>query len=194
MQHAPRLCLLLLSVLLATPAWSTSVERLDHAQLVEHASTIFWGRCLEVRCEWNAERTQIFTVARFAPSAVLKGERQAVVELKVPGGRLDGKAYVIHGMPTFTAGEEAVVYVTRPHSKSGVCVPVGLGQGYYKVDRTGRDGRPAVARRDTRDLNLVDPDDPQGAGPGRVEHLPLDRLLERVRAEVERQRRASGPR
>jgi len=173
-----------LVLLVPRPGVATSVEALDEAELVDRAACIFWGDCVSTRAEWNAARTQIFTTVTFAPREVLKGEATALVELKVPGGELDGKAYVVHGMPRFRPGEEVVLYASARHQRSGVAVPVGLGQGYYVVDRSG-DGLPR-ARRDTSDLRLLERGDATGRT-GRVEEVGLHPLLERIRTEVTRQ-------
>lgn len=180
---------LLLPLLLGLPASSATVERLDHAALTGRAGRILWGDCVATRAEWNAERTRIFTTVRFARREVLKGEDEAVVEVKLPGGELDGRALVIHGMPRFEPGQEVVLFLTERHPRSGVSLPVGLGQGVFEVDRRG--GR-AVARRDTRGLELVTPGQPGGGDPGGLEELGLDELLAGTRAEVARQGGARG--
>ncbi len=164
----------------ARPAYSTSVEPLSAEELVDHAQTIVWGDCISVRTEWNRERTKILTRVQLASREVLKGDRAPTVELLLPGGELDGMAYVIHGMPRFREGQEAVVHVTAPHATSGIRLPVGLGQGVHTVERTGAQ---PVVRRDLRDLNFVVRGQPGGLQGG-VDEEPLEDMLVRVRGLV----------
>lgn len=179
---------LILSLAWLTTAEATSVKRLDQAGLVRHARTIFHGDVVSIRTEWNKARTCIFTVVTFAPREVLKGTRQALVTLKLPGGAKDGKATIVRGVPRFKVGQEVVVFASGRHKKSGVCYPVGLGQGLYRIDRRGRTG-PRV-RRDTRALRIVELR--KGKKPkvtrGKLEVGKLDPLLEAIRAEVAKQR------
>lgn len=169
----------------ARPAFSTSVEALSPEELVERAQTIVWGDCISVRPEWNRARTKILTRVQLASREVLKGDRAPTVELLLPGGELDGMAYVIHGMPRFREGQEAVVHVTAAHATSGVRLPVGLGQGVHTVERAG--ARPIV-RRDLRDLNFVIRGQPGGLQGG-IDEEPLDDMLVRVRTLVTAQAR-----
>lgn len=164
----------------ARPAFSTSVEALSPEELVERAQTIVWGDCISVRPEWNRNRTKILTRVQLASREVLKGERAPTVEVLLPGGELDGMAYVIHGMPRFRQGQEAIVHLTAPHAATGIRVPVGLGQGVHTVVRVG--ARPLV-RRDMRDLNLVLRGQPGGLQGG-LDEEPLDDMLIRVRSLV----------
>lgn len=174
-----------LVILWTSPARSTSVEQLDRAQVVERAAAILWGDCTSVEAEWDESRTRIFTRVRIVPREVLKGDRQlAALELKLPGGERDGKVYVVHGMPRFQPGQELVLCASAPHPKSGVRVPIGLGQGVWQVER--RAGAAGLARRDTRELMLMTPG-ARGGRSGALEELPLSELLERLRGEVARQ-------
>lgn len=183
--------LLALAVLLLAPRLgeTTTVKRLTHPQLVADAAEIVHGDCLEAAPEWDPSHRRIFTRVRFAVREQLKGEQGAsTMELLVPGGEIGGVSYVIHGMPTFTAGEEVVVYATQAHPQSKVKIPVGLDQGCYRIQRA--DGVAPAARRDTRQLILAEP----GKRParGRAETVPLDDLLQRIRSEVATQKKSAG--
>ena len=161
-------------------AGSTTVRALDEDGLIKRAACVFWGDCLEARPEWSADRRRIYTRVKFAPREVLKGDRAPLVELLIPGGELDGKAYVIHGMPRIRAGSVVVLFASDPHPKSKVCVPVGLGQGVYFVNRKGAVPK---ALRDTRDLGLLKPGERE-TGPGTLEVVELDALLGRLREKT----------
>jgi len=182
------LFLLSLALLLLAPRLgeTTTVKRLTHPQLVGAAAEIVHGDCLEAAPEWDSSHRRIFTRVRFAVREQLKGEGGSTMELLVPGGEIGGVSYVIHGMPTFEAGEEVVVYATAAHPKSKVKIPVGLDQGCYRI-RRAQSVAPA-ARRDMRQLILAEP----GKRParGRAETVPLDDLLQRIRSEVASQKKS----
>lgn len=180
---------LLATLLLATPAQATAVKKLSDADLVRDAKLIARAECLSISTEWGPERKRIFTRIRFSVSATLKGSERTALEVLLPGGERDGLSYVVHGMPEFRPGEEVVLFLTGAHKKSGICVPVGLGQGLYRIKRER--GKKAAAVRDTRSLLLVE----SGKTPrkGRLERLDLDELLTTVKAEVARQKAAKAP-
>lgn len=173
----------------AIEARPTTVEALDPEELVARAEAIVWGDVVRVQVEREGRR--IFTHVEVAPRETLKGQAAPTVSLKLPGGVLDGVAMVFHGMPRFEAGEEVVLHATPAHPRSGVRVPVGLGQGVHRVLRPAH-GR-ALATRDTRELHMVMPGG-AGARAGAREEVPLDDLLATIRAEVARQRDAGRPR
>lgn len=181
---------LLATLLFASPVEATAVKKLSEADLVRDAKLIARAECLSISTEWGPEQKRIFTRVRFAVTATLKGGERTSLEVLLPGGKRDGLTYVVHGMPEFRPGEEVVLFLTGAHKKSGICLPVGLGQGLYRVKR--ETGKKPSAVRDTRSLLLVE----SGKSPskGRLERLDLDDLLTSVRGEVARQKakRAQG--
>ncbi|MBX3465770.1 MAG: hypothetical protein KF878_02595 [Planctomycetes bacterium] len=171
-------------------ARSTTVEALEPEDLVARAEAIVWGDVVAVRADWDERRTRIYTHVEVAPRETLKGGPAPTVALKLPGGEVDGVVSVVHGVPRFRPGEEVVLHVTAAHARSGVRVPVGLGQGLHRVVRPGHG--PAIATRDTRDLHLARPG-VAGVQPGARDARPLDDLLQAIRGEVARQA-TGGPR
>lgn len=180
---------LLLSLWPLVEARSTTVEALSDQELVARAESIVWGDVVQVRAEREGNR--IYTHVEVAPREVLKGPPAPTVRLKLPGGEVGDVVSVFHGMPRFRTGEEVVVHATAAHARSGVRVPVGLGQGVHHVLRPAHGG--PVATRDTRDLHLVLPG-ATGARAGAQEEVPLDDLLSAIRAEVARQSANGGGR
>lgn len=170
-------------------ARSTTVEELTSAELVARSELIVWGDVVSVRAGWDDRHTRIFTHVEVTSRESLKGDVR-LVTLKLPGGEADGLVSVIHGMPQFRQGEEVVVHLTAQHPRSGVRLPVGLGQGVHRVLRPANG--PVVAARDTRELHLVRPG-VAGGQPGTSSEVELDTLLRSIRDEVARQA-ASEPR
>lgn len=176
--------------LVASPASATAVKELSDAELVANAKLIGRVECVATSTEWCAAGKRILTRVRFVVREVYKGDAQLRdLEILLPGGERDGLSYAVHGIPQFREGEEAVIFLTGQHPKSKICLPVGLGQGLYRVHR--RAGKPAEAVRDTRGLLLVG-EGKQKPRPGKLERVDLDELLAEVRAEVAKQRAARG--
>lgn len=170
-------------------ARSTTVEELTSAELVARSELIVWGDVVSVRSGWDDRRTRIFTQVEVTSREALKGDVTRVT-LKLPGGEADGLVSVIHGMPQFREGEEVVVHLSGRHPRSGVRVPIGLGQGVHRVLRPA--SGPVMAARDTRELHLVRPG-VAGGQPGTTSEVELETLLRSIRDEVARQG-AGGPR
>ena len=58
-QRSLGLAVLAASLVVAIPASSTTVVRLEHPDLVREANSIFWGRCLDAQPEWNDEQKKV---------------------------------------------------------------------------------------------------------------------------------------
>ncbi len=176
------LAALSLLVVVAAPAYSTTVAALAFEDLVDDAARVFHGTCTDVRVERGATG-RLQTRVTFSNRRALKGADDAQVEMVLPGGARDGQVLLIHGMPRFRPGEEVVLFATAPHARSGLSVPVGLAQGVYRVERTP--SGEAIASRDTRGLHLVDLTGGRAQPvPGRREAIPLSDLLAQVEARV----------
>ena len=184
---------LLASVVLAVagfvlPARASSVEALDDQELVKRAERIVHADVLRITVEWDDAHTRLFTIVELSPRETLKGDA-GVVTLKFPGGSRDGITTIVHGMPTFKVGEEVVVFVSSRHPKSGVCLPIGLGQGKWSCE-TDEKGR-RVARRTLHGVHLVGKPGAPDPFARMTTETPRDELLTSVRDEVGRQRKAA---
>ncbi len=171
-------------------ARASTVEALSDEDLVARARTIVHASVTRVHVEWDESHTRTFTLVDLAPAETLKGDAAPVVTLKIPGGQKDGIVTIVHGMPTFSEGEEVVVFVSEAHPTAGTCVPVGLGQGKWKVERDERGNR--IARRSLGGAKLVTKDgtDASDAAKKMRTERALDDLLSDVRAEVAKQKKA----
>src|SRR2546428_107957 len=100
---------LVLALLVCLPALASSVEPLSDEELVRRSDVIVHARVARVHVEWDSSHARLFTHVELDRKAALKGNVAAVVTLCIPGGSRDGMTTVIHGMPSFTEGEEVVV-------------------------------------------------------------------------------------
>ncbi|MEW6753461.1 MAG: hypothetical protein AB1505_21130 [Candidatus Latescibacterota bacterium] len=165
-------------VLAGSAVRATTVERLGLPELTGRADQVFVGTCQ------SAEAVDVdgqpHVRYRFRVDQALKGPAQGQVDLLLPGGRRDGVTLRIPGMPTFSPGEEAVLFLvgTRP----GPVWPAGLGQGAFRILREGA-AKPARAVQQLGGLSLVGgAAKPAVAPPGGMD---LEELLAQVRALVQ---------
>jgi hypothetical protein len=135
-------------------AGATVVERKDLPGLVKSAEWILEGRCIKKTVGLDRKGA----IATYYTVDVTKGFRGAkdrdTVVFAFPGGELDGKGFVIAGMPTLAVNEESLLFVTE-ETHRGIRVPVGLGQGRFKLERDAKTGEKRL-RQDLSNLQYID--------------------------------------
>lgn len=143
-----------LAALLALPAAATTLLQLNLEQLTDRADKIFRGTVIAIESGTvRAGGGELpIVVYRLRVEETFKGDvvaekdgEAAVVELKVVGDVKQRPA--VNGMqrltpladiPRLVMGEEYVLFTTRP-SVVGLSVPVGLGQGAFKIVDGGKE-------------------------------------------------------
>lgn len=164
---------------LALPSATASLLRaMDLAELTTGADQIVVGDVLSSESAWDAEHRSIYSTIEIGVQESWKGSPPANGRIKIRqlGGTVGQIEMSVPGMPRFTPGERALVFLRRTHV-------VGMSQGKRSVrwdsaskcwmadapDRTG--ALKVVLRGDART-----PEPSQGES--------LDHLRERVRALV----------
>ena len=133
LRHLRRVWLVLSLVLLASPAQATTVVAKPFSAVVQAAEIIAVGTVTTIAAEWDAAHNRPFTLVTFSTLDVLKGAHtEPELTLRVLGGpHPDGSILQVAGVPQFSLGERAVVFVT---GNDHYAVPlVGLWQGVYRV-------------------------------------------------------------
>jgi hypothetical protein len=137
-------------------AHATSVVRLNDQQLVGLSTLIVEGRVVEMRSEWNANRTQIHTLVTLQVNQTLKGTKSTTGSLTVRmlGGRVGDIVQQLVDAPTFSIDEEVIVFFERDPSN-----PVsiaGFNQGKMTVVSDAATGRRVIAERGIPHDEFVD--------------------------------------
>lgn len=157
-------------------AGASLVLALDLSEMTASAEQIVVAEVLAVRSGWNRAGSRIVTTVELKVAESWKGTvpGDGRVTLVQPGGVADGLETRVHGMPSFAAGERAVLFLGR----SAV---VGMAQGkrdlrWDQATRrwmTAAPDRGAAVTLDARGtMRPAPPEEP----------MPLDELRRRVRA------------
>src|SRR5687767_2231936 len=168
--------LVAVNILLSTPLQATTVAPADFNEMVNGSQVIVHGAVVDVRAHASGGRGTIETVITVTVVTALKGHAPSAVVFRVPGGQIGRYRRVMVGAPTFTPGEEVVLFLSGP--APAMPMPFGLHQGVYRVARSAGSA-------------MVTPVVPDGAGrvvrgdPAR-RPLALDAFARSVRAIVER--------
>jgi hypothetical protein len=183
----------LLGLLLCGPiaAMAASVLPLDLDAIIDGAATAFHGTCIETHSERDAQTGLIVTLTTFAVRDQLKGHAPQTHTIKQLGGRVGDLVSWVDGIPSFTPGEEYVVFLYGV-STAGFSSPVGLSQGRFAVH--GRPSGSVVGNgRDFREMMpAAAADTPASvrsqadAAPGRLIHMDLDEFKQLVRRRAAR--------
>jgi len=162
-----------LAALLAT----TILGPADVEALTASADAVVHGRVLGLRSHPGSQGGLIFTEASIAPIGWWKGTGGLQpIAVRVEGGTIGDIGQAVSGAPSFTPGDEVVLFLRR--IATGLYDVHRLGLGKFLV-RPGAGGR-LRATRDRTQLSCV------GCSASEEDDLVFDDLRERVR-------RATGP-
>jgi hypothetical protein len=142
----PVLLLLALSVTALIPDYGRSQSTdLALEQLATRSGVIAAGRVTDIRSEWNADRTRIFTHVTLAVDTYLKGTTTGnTLEVVVPGGEVDDVGERYSHVPRFS--QEEVVVVFAQADIHGTLRVTGGERGKISVRRDARTDRMMVGQ------------------------------------------------
>ncbi len=140
--------------------------------LVDHSTNIVTGRCVATTTEWNADRTKIVTVARYAIAEDIKGDVVGEIEVETLGGEIGEIGMYVPGMPTFQTGSDDVLFLTN--QRTGTFEIVGMSQGKFRISFETVSA-PPIVERSLEGMQLVGPRD------SRLERQRLSAFVRAVR-------------
>lgn len=80
-------------------------------ELAREAEVVARGTVVSTESRWSSDGRRIFTVVRLRVDEAWKGKPAEEVEIRVPGGSLDGIGQIVQGAARFQEGEEVVVFL-----------------------------------------------------------------------------------
>ena len=122
---------------------ATTVAPLSFEQLVKESSAVIYGRVVDVRPQWTADRRFIESVVSVDVITGMKGSAGERIAFTVPGGQVGRYLNIIPGAPVFAPGDLAVFFLTAHGAR--LPVTTGLTQGIYRVQRDAASGSMLVA-------------------------------------------------
>src|SRR5262252_1507172 len=122
------------TVVVAAPARASLIVALDAPAMVERADNIAVVDVASVRAAWDAGHERIVTTVDLIVVESWKGAAAPATRVVVaqPGGTVGDVTMTVFGMPRFSPGERALVFLRGAPDRARV---VGLAQGKRTMRR-----------------------------------------------------------
>ncbi|HXE80898.1 MAG TPA: hypothetical protein VNK41_09120 [Vicinamibacterales bacterium] len=160
----------------------TVIAPADLPELVAEATTIVQGRVVGAESRAVPGERSIETLVTIAADEYLKGAQGSHVTIRVPGGQIGDRRYVMIGAPVLRAGDEVILFLRS----RGPSVPwiLGLNQGVFRIRSDSR----LAARRErlSGDVRIVESmsESVRSMAPGPAGAVPLEAFKTRIRRLV----------
>src|SRR4030095_13484308 len=124
----------------ARPAAASQVLAMDLAQLTQESQRVVVGEITTVRSAWDAKHERIFTTVEVRVSEAWKGSMPSggVLTIVQPGGVAEGIEMRVHGMPAFTVGERAVLFLRGGAGQPAAVTGMGQGKRGLRFDSASK--------------------------------------------------------
>ncbi len=136
-----RRALALLLLLAAAPAAAATFVESSVEEVARSADVVVRGRVLSAVGRLTRDGRRVVTDVEIAVDRAWKGAPGPTVRVVVPGGSTGTLALSVDAAPTFSPGEEVVVFLSR---RGDAWTVMGHALGKYRVD--GADARPGLDR------------------------------------------------
>lgn len=124
------LTIALILTLSCTSLWATVLEKMPIETLTRVSTDIVRGVVEELRTEKDAKSGRIYTYTTVKASEWIKGQAVKSITIRQIGGSWDGLEMKIAGTPSFTVGEEVLVFVEKHEN---LYFLRGMGQGCFSI-------------------------------------------------------------
>ncbi|HWQ03367.1 MAG TPA: hypothetical protein VNL38_02710 [Candidatus Nitrosotenuis sp.] len=178
-RHMIRLLALLAALLAAAAASATTLVRMSLEEMAAAASAVARVKCLSSTSRW--EGGQIFTFTTFEVLETLKGSVPRSITVRLVGGQVAHIRAHVDGVPRFTPGEEAYLFLEP--TTNGELTVTSWAQGTFRVRQVSP--KVELVTQDTGGLSIFDPQTRQFRAGG-VRNLPVAEFRQRVSDAIER--------
>ncbi|MCP3105430.1 hypothetical protein LZ198_41875 [Myxococcus sp. K15C18031901] len=144
---------MLVTLLGGMPAAATTQLRVELAQLSKDADAVVHGVVRRTQSRWSGDGLRIVTDVEIEVSESLKGQPGGTVVVTQAGGQVGDIGQVVHGLASFSQGEEVVVFLRKRGKAFGLA---GQAQGKYQVQRAA-DGTAVLAVPEATEALILDP-------------------------------------
>lgn len=166
----------LVAMLAALPASASTFVAMSDEALVASSQAVVVGEVVQVDSFWNQDGTAVLTDATVQVAQTLAGSAPATVKVRTFGGAVGDYRIEAHGFPTFTVGEQMVLFLEQGGEGTYRVTGYQLGQYRVRQDRAGvATAYPALEHG----VKLLRMDGTSAPAPTA---LPLEALAQRVRS------------
>jgi hypothetical protein len=169
--RAVRSFVVLALLLAATPAVAAQAVAVSVEELARASDAVVRAQVTSTRAQLSEDGLRIYTTVELRRDEVIAGDVPRRPRVVVPGGVIARMGQRVDAAPSFTPGEQVVVFLRR--AGADTFRVTGLAQGKFTV--TG-----GVATPDLSQLTFIQT--PVRAGERRAEEMPLSELERRVRS------------
>lgn len=138
--------LLILFLFFPTVENNAQVKKMTAKDLVNQSTAVLYGKCTKKRCEWNENKSIIYTYVTIVPEEYIKGNLGSEAVIAVPGGQVGDIRYEVSEMPVFTEGEDVMAFTFT--NKSGKNLITGGYLGKLKIERDSKTGKRMIDASD----------------------------------------------
>jgi hypothetical protein len=167
-----RSALLLLAMLLASPAAAATAVESSVEALARDSGAVVRARVLRQEARWTGDRRRLLTDVEIEVLERWRGAAPQRLVVTIPGGQLAGVGQLVDGAPALLDGDDVVLFLLQRRDGWRL---VGLGLGAFKV--AGELAAPGTAH-----FRFV----PGSIAPGEARIVPM--ALAELRRRVERAR------
>lgn len=98
-------------MLISSAESSSQVRKTSAKELTEASTAVLYGKCKGKRCEWNENRSAIYTYITIAPEEYIKGHLGSEGVVMIPGGRVNDILYEVSETPFFNEDEDVIAFI-----------------------------------------------------------------------------------
>ncbi len=129
------LLVLLLMILVAAPAFATTLVRMSLDQLAEASTEIIRAHVLSQQTVWNPQHTRIYTYTTLALDQTYKGDPPSSPVIQQPGGTVGKTRLFVAGTVQFHPQTGYLLFLERSSADPSRFLLVGMVQGAYRIYR-----------------------------------------------------------
>lgn len=162
---------------------ATTLLRMSVEDMTAASEAVVVGEVTDLKSSWNEAQTTIYTMVIFKVDQCLSGTCGDTIMIKQRGGTVGEMTLQIPGMPKFSKGQKALLFLEPdPEGVPGFYYVVGMCQGIFDIQTDGQTGKLVAEQQGGAALAEVDADGViRILGPQAPAKLPLVKLIKRIK-------------
>ena len=177
-------CMIILSTLVfsSTEIHAQQTRQMSARDLTQESTAVLYGKCSEVKSEWNEEQDIIYTYVTIRPEGYIKGDLGSETVITIPGGRVGDIIYEVSEMPVFEKGEEVFTFIWK--HPSGKNLVTGGYQGKLQIEQDRLSGKKVIKGNPFKGMRDTGKDYGAKGKIDKTDKILLDDFINEVRGYV----------